>query len=155
VQILETYSSASECAIMVCLKQPFENSRVARTIKQKRLANRDKNPATIFFCSLPRDRRATGRVVEFHACQHGQKTNAVVVFRLFQASFVWRPGWVCSWLLEIRGWKGVRSAFAEKGGKDMGCIVRKGHVWMPPEGRNALSSSFIVSVAYRFSTINI
>lgn len=43
-------------------------------------------------------------MVEFRACQHGQKTNAaVVVFRLFQASFVWRPGWACSWLPEIRG----------------------------------------------------
>lgn len=55
--ILETYSSASECA-MVYLRHPFES--VARTIKQKRLANRDKNPVAIFFCSLPRDRRAIG-----------------------------------------------------------------------------------------------
>lgn len=55
--ILEIYSSAPECAIMVCLRHPFES--VARTIKQKRLANRDKNPAVIFFCALPCDRRAT------------------------------------------------------------------------------------------------
>lgn len=54
--LLEIYPSAPECA-MVCLRHPFES--VARTIKQKRLANRDKNPA-IFFYSLPRDRRATG-----------------------------------------------------------------------------------------------
>lgn len=63
----------------------------------------NKNPAAIFFCSLPRDGNGGARkVVEFRACQHGQKTNAtaaaaaavvvVVVFRLFQASFVWRPG---------------------------------------------------------------
>ena len=43
---------------MVCLRHSFES--VVRTIKQKRLANRDKNPAAIFFCCLPHDRRATG-----------------------------------------------------------------------------------------------
>jgi len=58
MHILEIYSSAPECAIMVCLRHPFES--VVRTINQKRLANRDKNPAAIFFCCLPRDRRATG-----------------------------------------------------------------------------------------------
>lgn len=66
-----------------------------------------------------RERR--GWMVEFRACQHGQKTNAVVVvvvFRLFQASFIWRPGWFRSWLLETRGDKeGARGAFE---GKDMG-----------------------------------
>lgn len=33
----------------------------ARAIKQKRLANRDKNPATIFFCSLPVIGKGDGR----------------------------------------------------------------------------------------------
>lgn len=128
-RILEICSPASECVPSRGL--PFE-SRVARAIKQKRLANRDKNPTAIFFCSLPHriggrkeggeGRGRSRRVVKFRACQHGQKTNAVVVvvFRLFQASFVWRPR---SWLLETRGagvsWeserRGARRAFEEEG----------------------------------------
>lgn len=69
------------------------------------MANRDKNPAAIFFFYSPPSwgKRSGGRgraakaeeKVGFRACQHGQKTNAAVaaaVFRLFQASFVWR--WV-------------------------------------------------------------
>ena len=75
----------------------------------------------------------------FRACQHGQKTNAVVVFRLFQASFVWRaPPWRwASAAVAAAGRRAVAnpeptfpSEGGRKGGRERmreiwGCMVRK------------------------------
>lgn len=117
--ILEIYSSAPECAIMVCLRHPFES--VARTIKQKRLANRDKNPAVIFFCALPCDRRATrGWLNSVRANTDKRQTPSSSSFVCFKRHLF---GGLDDSLVasrDSRGWKEVRGAFAGKDARDMG-----------------------------------
>lgn len=148
--ILETYFSAPECPIMVCLRHPFES--VARTIKQKRLANRDKNPA-IFFYSLSCDRRATGGWLNSVRASTDKRQTPLL------SSFVCFKRHLFDDLDGLRGFsrfEGVKRSsrhIRRETRETWGCMVRKDHIWIPPE-RSTLSSRFYrivpISVPYHF-----